>query len=161
LHLSDCLHIFCCMTTPSGQSRKRLQEARRAYRCSPKGREAARRYQSSPLKGAERNCVIDIRLGLLRQLRYRHSLKALLTRWRYRRSPKGLETQRQYERTSTRLEYKREWALRYRTTEKYKERQLERHYKRADAMLRELIKEGQSRHPARVEQFHRLQDFRS
>jgi hypothetical protein len=63
-----------------------------------------------------------------------------------------------YEETTARRQYKREWARRYRKTEVYKERQLDSHYRRADALWRELISPGNNDR-YRVAQYHRLQDF--
>jgi hypothetical protein len=141
--------------------RERLQIARRLYRQSPKGREAQRRYRQS-LKGREcQRRYSQSPKGRECQRRYRRSPKGMDNRWQYRRSPKGIESQWQYEgrrnQAPARHQYKREWALRYRQTDLYKERQLERHYERADALSRELRSPGVD--PALVEQFHRLREF--
>jgi hypothetical protein len=129
--------------SPSGH------EAQRRYQQSPAGREAQRRYRQSPL-------------GLECQRRYRQSPKGLERQLRYRRSPKGVESQWQYEgrrnQAPARQQYKRERARQYRQTAIYKERQLDRHFRRADALYRELVSPGLN-DPRRVEQFHRLQDF--
>ncbi len=46
-------------------------------------------------------------------------------------------------RTNTaRLDFKRAWVRQYQKTEFYKERRLNHHYARADAMFRELRQEG-------------------
>jgi hypothetical protein len=128
--------------------RLKHREAQRRYQQSPKGRDTQRRYRLSPF-------------GVEAQHRYRISPKGREAQWRYRRSFKGWHTRYQYDRTPARVAYKREWAQRYRKTALYKERQLDRHYRRADALFRDLSS-PRSYYPAYAEdlaRYHRLLDF--
>ncbi len=88
-----------------------------------------RRYQQSPL-------------GRETQWRYRHSPKGREAQYRYIHSPKGMERQYRDNQIPARQQYKREWARRYRKTTLYKERQLESHYRRHDAIFRGLSSAG-------------------
>jgi hypothetical protein len=122
------------MERQAAQTRRRLKhrEAQRRYEQSPKGRETRYRYQQSA-KGRE-------------------------TQFRYSQSPKGADTRWRYEQTPARADYKREWERQYRKTERYKERRLDHHYARADAMYRELSGPG-PKSRVLLARYHRLLDF--
>jgi hypothetical protein len=123
-----------------------------------KSAKSERHERGRLLRHSLKGCAVIREGGRECQRRYRQSPKGIECQRRYRQSPKGLEYQRQRDRTPARRQYKREWARQYRQSAIYKERQLEGHYKRADALYRELISAGPN-DPRRVEQFHRLQDF--
>jgi len=90
--------------------------------------------------------------------RYQQSPKGCETQFRYRRSAKGADTRWRYEQTPARADYKLEWERQYRKTERYKERRLDHHYARADAMFRELSGPG-AKSRVLLAQLHRLLDF--